>query len=262
MKIGTQNQAFFPENILEKFRYIKEMGFDGFEIDGKLLVNNLEEVKAAIKETGLPVTTACGGYDGWIGDFIEERRLNGLKQIERILEALAEVGGKGIVVPAAWGMFTFRLPPMTSPRSLDGDRKMVSDSLHVLEQVAARTGTVVYLEPLNRYQEHMINTLADARRYIVENDLKHVQIIGDFYHMNIEEDNLAQALHDNRDLLGHVYIADNHRYQPGSGTLDFHALFEQLRADNYQGYVVYEGRIRAEDPAQAYRDSLAWLRTC
>ncbi|EET5873511.1 sugar phosphate isomerase/epimerase [Escherichia coli] len=240
MKIGTQNQAFFPENILEKFRYIKEMGFDGFEIDGKLLVNNIEEVKSAIKETGLPVTTACGGYDGWIGDFIEERRLNGLKQIERILEALAEVGGKGIVVPAAWGMFTFRLPPMTSPR----------------------TGTVVYLEPLNRYQDHMINTLADARRYSVENNLKHVQIIGDFYHMNIEEDNLAQALHDNRDLLGHVHIADNHRYQPGSGTLDFHALFEQLRADNYQGYVVYEGRIRAEDPAQAYRDSLTWLRTC
>lgn len=166
------------------------------------------------------------------------------------------------VVPAAWGMFTFRLPPMTSPRSLDGDRKMVSDSLRVLEQAAARTGTVVYLEPLNRYQDHMINTLADARRYIVENNLKHVQIIGDFYHMNIEEDNLAQALHDNRDLLGHVHIADNHRYQPGSGTLDFHALFEQLRADNYQGYVVYEGRIRAEDPAQAYRDSLAWVRTC
>lgn len=133
---------------------------------------------------------------------------------------------------------------MTSPRSLDGDRKMVSDSLRVLEQVAARTGTVVYLEPLNRYQDHMINTLADARRYIVKNNLKHVQIIGDFYHMNIEEDNLAQALHDNRDLLGHVHIADNHRYQPGSGTLDFHALFEQLRADNYQGYVVYEGRIR------------------
>lgn len=262
MQYVDQHPAFFPENILEKFRYIKEMGFDGFEIDGKLLVNNLEEVKAAIKETGLPVTTACGGYDGWIGDFIEERRLNGLKQIERILEALAEVGGKGIVVPAAWGMFTFRLPPMTSPRSLDGDRKMVSDSLRVLEKVAACTGTVVYLEPLNRYQDHMINTLADARRYIVENDLKHVQIIGDFYHMNIEEDNLAQALHDNRDLLGHVHIADNHRYQPGSGTLDFHALFEQLRADNYQGYVVYEGRIRAEDPAQAYRDSLAWLRTC
>ncbi len=262
MKIGTQNQAFFPENILDKFRYIKEMGFDGFEIDGKLLVNNLDDVKAAIKETGLPVTTACGGYDGWIGDFIEERRLNGLKQIERILEALAEVGGKGIIVPAAWGMFTFRLPPMVSPRSLEGDRKAVSDSLRFLDNVAERTGTVVYLEPLNRYQDHMINTLADARRYIVENDLKHVEIIGDFYHMNIEEDDMAKALHDNRDLLGHVHIADNHRYQPGTGTLNFGALFDQLRQDNYQGYVVYEGRVRADNLPEAYRQSLAWLRTC
>ncbi|KZH16696.1 hypothetical protein AWG81_09670, partial [Escherichia coli] len=209
MKIGTQNQAFFPGNILEKFRYIKEMGFDGFEIDGKLLVNNIEEVKAAIKETGLPVTTACGGYDGWIGDFIEERRLNGLKQIERILEALAEVGGKGIVVPAAWGMFTFRLPPMTSPRSLDGDRKMVSDSLRVLEQVAARTGTVVYLEPLNRYQDHMINTLADARRYIVENDLKHVQIIGNM-HMTEQVAVVMQRLRQVIFFDVHVIeIADN-----------------------------------------------------
>jgi len=262
MKIATQNQAFFPTTIIEKFKYIKAMGFDGYEIDGKLLVENLAEVKAAIKATGLPVTTACGGYEGWIGDFIEERRLNGLQQIERILQALSEVGGKGIVVPAAWGMFTFRLPPMTSPRSLEGDRKAVSASLQWLDAVAARTGTTVYLEPLNRYQDHMINTLADARRYIEENDLKYVKIIGDFYHMNIEEDSLTEALHTHRDLLGHVHIADNHRYQPGSGTLDFATLFGQLRADNYQGFVVYECRVRAENPAQAYQDSLNYLRDC
>lgn len=262
MKIGTQNQAFFPADILEKFKYVKAMGFDGFEIDGKLLVENVQAVKAAIAETGLPVTTACGGYDGWIGDFIEERRLNGLQQITRILEALAEVGGNGIVVPAAWGMFTYRLPPMNSPRSQAGDRKAVSDSLRYLDEVAARTGTKVYLEPLNRYQDHMINTLADARSYIEENQLKHTQIIGDFYHMNIEEDDISQAFHKNRDLLGHVHIADNHRYQPGSGSIDFKKHFEQLRADGYDGYIVYEGRIRAEDPAAAYQQSLQFLRTC
>ncbi len=48
MKIATQNQAFFPTTILEKFKYIKAMGFDGYEIDGKLLVENLAEVKAAM----------------------------------------------------------------------------------------------------------------------------------------------------------------------------------------------------------------------
>lgn len=262
MKIGTQNQAFFPTDMLEKFRYVKGMGFDGFEIDGKLLVENVAAVKAAIAQTGLPVTTACGGYDGWIGDFIEERRLNGLQQIARILQALAEVGGKGIVVPAAWGMFTFRLPPMNSPRSQAGDRKAVSDSLRFLDEVAARTGTTVFLEPLNRYQDHMINTLADARSYIEENQLKHTQIIGDFYHMNIEEDDISAAFHEHRDLLGHVHIADNHRYQPGSGSIDFKKHFAQLRADGYDGYIVYEGRIRADDPAAAYRQSLQFLRSC
>lgn len=55
----------------------------------------------------MPVVTACGGYDGWIGDFIEERRLNGIAQITRILEALSEVGGTGIIVPAAWGCSPF-----------------------------------------------------------------------------------------------------------------------------------------------------------
>ncbi len=47
---------------------------------------------------------------------------------------------------------------MTSPRSPDGDRKAVSASLRWLDEVAARTGTTVYPEPLNRYQDHMINT--------------------------------------------------------------------------------------------------------
>ena len=34
------------------------------------------------------------------------------------------------------------------------------------------------------------------------------------------------------------------------------------RGDNYQGYVVYECRVRADNPAQAYQDSLTYLREC
>jgi len=260
MKIGTQNQAFFPADIKGKFRYLKEVGFDGFEIDGKLLVDHLEEVKEAIAETGIPVTTACGGYNGWIGDFIEERRENGLAEIKQILETLQQVGGKGIVVPAAWGMFTYRLPPMQSPRSQEGDRKAVTDSLLYLDKVAEETGTTIFLEPLNRYQDHMINTLADARSYIVENKLKHVKIIADFYHMNIEEDGISEALHENRDIIGHVHLADNHRYQPGSGSIDFKKHFDQLKEDGYDGFLTLECRIRGNDPEAEYKQALAHLR--
>ncbi len=50
MKIGTQNQAFFRKTFWRNFCYIKEMGFDGFEIDGKLLVNNLKKSKQQSKK--------------------------------------------------------------------------------------------------------------------------------------------------------------------------------------------------------------------
>ncbi len=259
MKIGTQNQAFFPENMREKFEMIKSLGFSAFEIDGKLLVDKLPEIKEAIAATGLPVSTACGGYGGWIGDFIEERRLQGLQDIKLILEALQEVGGKGIVVPAAWGMFTFRLPPMTSPRSVDGDFKAVSESLVYLDRIAGETGTTIFLEPLNRYQDHMINTLAEARAYIEKNNLKHTKIMADFYHMNIEEDDLAEALHKHRDLIGHIHLADNHRYQPGSGSIDFVKQFARLKADGYDGYLNYECRVRGEDAKAEYEQSIKHL---
>ncbi|MFC5452093.1 sugar phosphate isomerase/epimerase family protein [Paenibacillus aestuarii] len=262
MKIGTQNQPFFPENIKEKFVFLKEAGFDGFEIDGKFLLDHLVEVKSAINETGLEVATACGGYGGWIGDFIEERRLKGLADIENILKALKEIGGKGIVVPAAWGMFTFRLPPMTSPRSLEGDRKVVTESLRFLDKVAGETGTVIYLEPLNRYQDHMINTLADARKYIEDNNFKHVQIIADFYHMNIEEDEISAALHKNKDLVKHVHIADNHRFQPGSGSIDFKKHFDQLKKDGYTGYLTFEHRVRGENLREQFLHGLQHIKRC
>jgi len=260
MKFGTQNQSFFPVPIRDKFEFLRDFGFDSFEIDGGLLVEHTHEVKQAIVATGLPVTTACGGYNGWIGDFNESRRLNGLAQIKQILRALQEVGGLGIVVPAAWGMFSYRLPPMTAPRDAEGDRRAVSASLLELDQTAATTGTCIFLEPLNRYQDHMINTLAQAQQYIEEYNLRHVKITADVYHMNIEEDNTCESLHLYRHWIGHIHLADNHRYQPGTGSLDFRKYFSQLMQDGYQGSLTLECRIRGADPQFEYAKSLAYLR--
>ena len=170
------------------------MGFECFEIDGKVLVDQLDTVKEAIAQSGLPVSSACGGYRGWIGDFIEERRLNGVEDLKNIIRALKEVGGTGVVVPAAWGMFTFRLPPMVSPRSHEGDVKAILDSLRELDSVAEENGIYIYLEPLIRYQDHMLNTLQDAMDIIESGNFKKVKITADFYHMAIEEDDISESL--------------------------------------------------------------------
>lgn len=260
MRLGTQDRDFFPKNIEEKFRFVKNMGFECFEVDGKMLMDNAEEIKRAIEVTGLPVSSACGGYRGWIGDFIEERRLNGIEDLKQIIRLLGEVGGTGVVVPAAWGMFTFRLPPMVSPRSHEGDVKAILASLQELDPVAEENGVYLYLEPLNRYQDHMLNTLQDAQDIINAADFKRVKITADFYHMAIEEDDISESLLKFKDSIGHVHIAENHRYQPGTGSIDWKRHIQTLKDMNYQGDIVNEGRIRGEDPLAVYQKSVDFMK--
>lgn len=260
MRLGTQDKDFFPKNIEEKFRFVKNMGFECFEVDGKVLMDHAEEIKRAIEVTGLPVSSACGGYRGWIGDFIEERRQNGIEDLKQIIRLLGEVGGTGVVVPAAWGMFTFRLPPMVSPRSHEGDVKAILASLQELDPVAEENGVYLYLEPLNRYQDHMLNTLQDAQDIINAADFKRVKITADFYHMAIEEDDISESLLKFKDSIGHVHIAENHRYQPGTGSIDWKRHIQTLKDMNYQGDIVNEGRIRGEDPLVVYQESVNFMK--
>lgn len=260
IKFGTQDKDFFPNNFEDKFNYVKSIGFEGFEIDGKALLDNFDEIQEAIKKTGLPVITACGGYRGWIGDFDENKRKQGLEDIEQILKALSKIGGKGIVVPAAWGMHTFRLPPMESPRSLAEDERVVSDSLTWLDKVAQTTGTTIFLEPLNRYQDHMINTVEQANYYIEKYKLENVKVIADFYHMNIDEDNISATFRKYKDVIKHIHIADNHRFQPGTGSIDFEEHFKTLIEVNYSGFIVFEGRVRGINHRNAYEKSIEYVQ--
>ncbi len=262
MLFGTQDKDFFPVDFVEKFNLLKEIGFDAFEVDGSVLVQNVEKIKEAIEKTGVKVTSACGGYSGWIGDFNEEKRKKGIEDLRQIIKALKEVGGTGVVVPAAWGMFTFRLPPMTPPRDKKGDREAIHKSLAELDKVAAENDLYIYLEPLNRYQDHMINLVSEAREIIEEGNYSNVKIIADFYHMNIEEDDISETLTKNKDLVKHIHVADNHRYQPGTGSIDFKKHLQTLVNNGYDGALIYEGRVRGENLLEVYKESIKYLRNC
>lgn len=180
--------------------------------------------------------------------------------LKRMLEALEQVGGRGFVAPAAWGMFSYRLPPMVSPRSREGDVEALLTSLEELEKTADSTGTYIYLEPLNRYEDHMLNTQQDAVAIIEKGGFKRVKTTFDFYHMSIEEDDISQSLKKYKDYIGHIHIAENHRYQPGIGSIDWERHMKTLKEIGYDGPVINEGRVRAEDPKEAYRKSAEFIR--
>ncbi|MCI5700545.1 MAG: sugar phosphate isomerase/epimerase [Lachnospiraceae bacterium] len=262
IRLATQDKPFYSSDFKTKLLQIKETGFDGFEADGAMLLNQFDELKAAVKETGVPVTSVCGGYRGWIGDFIEYRRQTAIEDIKIILERAGELGAKGIVVPAAWGMFSLRLPPMTPPRPVEADKGVLIDSLSQFEDVCKKSGTVVYLEPLNRYEDHMLNTLDAAATVIQDGHLEHVKIMADFFHMSIEEQDIKKSLIKWADLIGHVHIADSHRYQPGDGHTDFVHGFEGLKEIGFDGIMAFECRVLGEDQENLYKQSVGYIRDC
>ncbi len=95
---------------------------------------------------------------------------------------------------------------------------------------------------------------------IEKGGFKRVKTTFDFYHMSIEEDDISQSLKKYKDYIGHIHIAENHRYQPGIGSIDWERHMKTLKEIGYDGPVINEGRVRAEDPKEAYRKSAEFIR--
>lgn len=135
-----------------------------------------------------------------------------------LLSVIVEAGGFGAVTPASYGMFSRRLPPFEPPRSREEDREILLEELTALGEHAREVGAVVLLEPLNRHEDHVVNNLAAAAELVREVGLPSAAVIGDFFHMSIEESDPAQALRDVAPHLRHLRSATPTAWSPVPAT--------------------------------------------
>jgi sugar phosphate isomerase/epimerase len=236
----------------DKLYFARDAGFDGLELRDAARPG-LEAVRGA-------APTVCPELPGWLGDFDSARRRAALEALRRQLDGIAALGGRGVITPAAWGMFTRRLPPFDEPpRTAEQDREVLLEGLAELGEHAEQTGVVLLLEPLNRYEDHMVNTVAAAAGLVRAAGSPGVRILADTYHMNIEEEDACAALRSAGDLLGAVHASDSNRHQPGTGHVPFGAIVATLREMRFDGVLSVECRVRGE-PERAVRDCGRFLR--
>jgi sugar phosphate isomerase/epimerase len=250
MKLSCQEQLLPGASLQEKFGFARRAGFAGIELrargDGRFAAR-LPELRAAAR-AGVVMETVCPETDHFIGDFDPDRRRDAVAQLRSQLSVIAELGGKGVLTPASWGMFSLRLPPFTPPRGEREDRKVLLEALAELGEHAAREGVWLALEPINRYEDYMINRLDQAVSLAEEVErelgLHSIGVCADLFHMNIEEDDLAEAITDTGPRLVHVHVDDSNRLQPSTGHLDFAGAFSGLRTIGYDGWLALECRLR------------------
>ena len=257
---ACQEQLLPGADLESKWDFATKAGYAAIELRGKgdlALQKRLPRLRQAAAN-GVVLRTVCVDMLHFIGAFDPDLRADAIIQLRSQLSVIAELGGVGAMTPASYGMFSRRLPPFEPPRDEAADREVLLGALSELGEHAASEGVTLFLEPLNRYEDHMVNRLEQAASLIDELGLASVRIGADTYHMNIEEDDPAKSLVTFADHLGHVQVSDSNRLQPGAGHLNWPAVLDALKTIGYTGDLALESRLRG-DPAAAVASVPAFL---
>lgn len=240
--VGVQDRLVPGSTLREKYDAARRFGFDALELSERPA---FDEARAAIREK-IPVTAIAGGYRGWLIDPDPEKIAAARTDIAALVDLAGELG-TGIVVVPIWGR-TRNLPSIATGRTRDEDEALFLEGLRPLAERAERVGARIFIEPLNRYQNDVCVTIADAIRLRDAIDSPAAFVVGDTFHMNIEEADMAASLADAGEKLGYVQLADSQRFEPGAGHIDFSSIFSALSGIGYDGDIGIECASLSGDP--------------
>jgi len=114
-------------------------------------------------------------------------------------------------------------------------------------------------EALNRYEAHIPKGLKEGVEICQEVGSPGVRLMADFFHMSIEEADIAGSLAEAGDYVRHIHLADSNRVLPGNGHTDFATPFATLKRLGYAGYLAMECSV--PPPAEeSLRKSAVYLR--
>jgi D-psicose/D-tagatose/L-ribulose 3-epimerase len=119
----------------------------------------------------------------------------------------------------------------------------VARALERAAKVARRHGLSFGIEPVNRYESHLINSAAQGAAMIERVGAANMFLHLDTYHMNIEEKGAGNGILQGREHLRYIHLSESDRGIPGSGTCDWDEIFATLAAIGFDGGLAMESFI-------------------
>jgi sugar phosphate isomerase/epimerase len=263
MKLAVQENRVPGATLTERVALAEDMGFEGMEFWGADIAERVPEIIDALRGRQIRPCTICAGYDGALICADPKDRAVAREGILRLLRIAGDLGMVGLIVVP--GFQRHKSIPDLSPfkSSHDLETEVLVAQLQEMAPEAEKTGAVILLEPLNRYESHYLNRQMDAVSICKRVGSPSVQVLCDFFHMNIEEYSTPDTLCQVGTYCKHVHLADNTRQEPGSGSIDFRAGFAALKQIGFAGYMAYECGFRDHPNHEArLRKSVDYLKKC
>ena len=225
-------------------KYIRkaaDIGFDILEFQAQPLLemsdDKIRSLRALADEVGIELTYSLGldpAYD--VSSLDEAKRKGGVEYLQNIIRKMKVGGGTLLsgVSYAGWG---------TPDVVMDDKSAYLAQSIKSMKEIiktAEECGVTYCVEAVNRFETCIINTAQEALDYIAEIDSPNIGVLLDTYHMNIEENNIGDAIRLVGDKLTSFHTGENNRTAPGRGHLDWEEIFGALADINYKGRIISE----------------------
>ncbi len=230
--ISSQEGIIPGKDLKEKLDNLEKWGFDGIEFWGGGLRERVSAIKAEMKGRPLRMSATCAGFEGALMSDQQSERDKALRTIKDIMEVAADLGSTGMIIVPAFSA-------QTKLNHIEG-RKILMDLLPLVGEHGVKVGSRVLLEPLNRGEAWFLRQVADAGAICREINSPGVCLMGDMYHMYIEEPSDMGAFISGAAWLHHVHLASIKRNLPGQDARDFRNGFKGLKMMGYQDFMSLE----------------------
>lgn len=135
------------------------------------------------------------------------------------------------------------------------------DALQRMADYAKSRGVRLVFEATNHLEMgKFVNTALNHKRMIELTGRDNIGIQLDWFHVNIEELDVYEAVMDAHPLLWHMHFRDSNSLTPGYGKIDFKTVIRAIKKIGYDGYCTLESAPMIPDADTAARDGIEYLK--
>ena len=234
MHLSTHNWMR-AEPLGTTLKRIKEFGYESIEISGEPTQYDVKETRTLLKEHGIRcwggVTLTLGERNLAAKD--EGQRARSVDYVKSVITMVSEFDGEIItLVPATVGKV---VPDATEQE----EWKWVIDATRECFAHAKKKGVRIAIEPLNRFETYLFNRCAQALA-LADAVSPECWVCLDTFHLNIEEEDMYEAIRLAGRRLFDFHVADNNRFAAGLGHLDWAKIVGTLKEIGYDGALTNE----------------------
>jgi D-psicose/D-tagatose/L-ribulose 3-epimerase len=228
---------------LAQLRKIKRAGADGVEIpimEGR--PTHFHELAGILDDLGLERTGSMAFVtpeQNPVSDRASVRQA-ALDEMHRILDCAEALG-----VPVVCGPMFQTLGVFTGNGVTAAENQRVITMLRKVAPRARQANVTLALEPLNRFEAYVVNTMEDGAALVKRVGAPNVGLLYDTFHANIEEKDAIGAIRKHGRQIRHFHCSANDRGIPGQDHIPWLESFRSLRSINYDGWLVIEAFGRA-----------------